>query len=96
MKIKGGLIKQDAIAEYNKFMQSGRLLDKSEHPYLDKQDFTALVKFLLPIFAPNEVITLSCSSKITSKRRLERLNTEEGILWEEVTQQAISKEGVHM
>ena len=37
VKMKGGLIKKDAIAAYNKFLQSGILLDKSEHPDLDKQ-----------------------------------------------------------
>ena len=37
VKMKGGLIKKDAIAAYNKFLQSGIPLDKSEHPDLDKQ-----------------------------------------------------------
>ena len=91
VKMKADLIKQDAIAVYNKFLQLGRPLDKSEHPDLDKQEFTALVKFLLPIVAPNEAISLSYSSKLKAKQRLERLKTEEGILWEEVMQQAIRK-----
>ena len=69
---------------------------KSEHPDIDKQWFTALVKFLVPIVAQNKDISLSYSSKLKAKKCLERLKTEEGILLEEVMHQAIRKEGVHM
>ena len=54
--MKGGLINQDTIASYNKSQQSGIPLKKSEHPYLGKQEFTALIKFILPIVNPNEAI----------------------------------------
>ena len=94
--MKGGLIKQDTIAAYNKFLQSGRPLDKSEYPDLDKQEFTAIIIFILPIPPPNEAISLSYSSELREKQRLQRLKTEEGILWEEVMQQATKKEGAHM
>ena len=96
MNMKRDLIKQDAIAVYNKLLHSGRPLDKFEHTDLDKQEFTALIKFVLPIFSPNEDIYLSYSYKLKSKQRLERLTTEEGIFWKEMVQQAIRKEGVHM
>ena len=69
--MKVGITKQEIIAVYNKFLQSGRPLNKSEHPDLDKQDFTALIKFFLPIVSPNEAIYLSCSYKLNSKQRLD-------------------------
>ena len=96
MNINSDLIKQDAISVYKNFLQSGRPLKKSEHPYLDKQEFKALIKFLLPIVAPNKDISLSYSYKLKAKQLLERLKKEEGIFWEEAIQQAIRKEGVHM
>ena len=76
---------------YNKFLQSGIPLDKSEYPDLDKKYFTYIIKFFLPIVAPNKAISLSYSSKLRAKQRLWRLKTEEGMLWEEVKQQAIMK-----
>ena len=96
MKMKADLIKQDTISVYNKSLHSGRPLDKSEHPDLDKQEFTSLIKFILYTPPQNEAISLSYSSKLRLKKHLERLNIEEGISWEEVMQQAIRKEGVHM
>ena len=44
---------------YNKFLKSGRPLDKSEHTDLEKQEFTGIIKFILTIVAPNEAISLS-------------------------------------
>ena len=96
VKMKGDLINQGAISSYNKFLQSGRRLDKYEHPDIDRQDFTVIIKFLLPIVAPNKDIYLSYSYKLKAKQLLERLKKEEGIFWEEMIQQAIRKEGVHM
>ena len=68
--MKGGIIEKDVVAVYKKFLQSGRPINKSEHPNLDKQKFTALVKFILPIVSPNEAIYLSYSYKLKSKQRL--------------------------
>ena len=67
VKMKGCLITQDGIATYNKFMQSGRPLNKSEHPDLDKKYFTNLTNFLLPVVVPNEAIYLSYLSKLKAK-----------------------------
>ena len=67
VKMKGGLIKKDNIAAYNKFLKSGIPIDKSEHPDLYKQEFTALIHFLLPVVSPNETISLYYSSKLNSK-----------------------------
>ena len=67
VKMKGGLIKKDAIAAYNKFLQPGRPHGKYEHSDLDKQEFTAIIKFLLTIFSPNEYISLYYSSKPKAK-----------------------------
>lgn len=53
------LINQDNINVYSKFMHSDIPLDKYEHPDLDKQEFTALIKFLLTIVDSNEAIYLS-------------------------------------
>ena len=58
MEMKVGITKQEIIAVYNKFLQSGRPLNKSEHPDLDKQEFTTFIKFLFPIFSLNEAIPL--------------------------------------
>ena len=59
VKMKGGFIKQDNIATYNKFLKSGRLLDKPEHTDLDKKEFTAIIKFILHIVSPNKATSLS-------------------------------------
>ena len=59
VNIKGDLIKQDAISVYNKFLKSGRPLDKSKHTDLENQEFTGIIKFILTIVAPNEAIYLS-------------------------------------
>ena len=76
VNMKGYLIKQDAIDACINFLQSRRPLNKSEHPDLDKQEFTSLVKFLSPIVSPNEAIYLSYSSKLKAKQHLEWLKTE--------------------
>ena len=91
MNMKGDIIKKDAIDEYNKFMHSRRPLNKSEHPNIYNQEFTALIKFLL-----KEAISLSYSSKLKAKQHLDWLNTEEGISWDEVMQKPIRKEVFHI
>ena len=67
VNMKGDLINKDAIAAYNKFLQPGRPHGKYEHSDLDKQEFTAIIKFLLNIFSPNEYISLYYSSKPKAK-----------------------------
>ena len=76
--MKADLIKKYAITLYNKFLQSGRPLYKSEYPDIDKQYFTYLIKFLLPIFAPIEDIYLSYSSKINQNNALTGLRQKRG------------------
>ena len=96
VKMKAELINQDTIVLYNKFIQSGRPLRKSEHPDLDKQVFTSLIKFLLSIVVPKEAIYIFLLLKKKANQCLERLKKEEVTLWEEAMQQTIRKESTHM